>query len=350
MAGAGYYDHHSATQRGAAGLGISLVRAAAGQLGSAELSELRIADLGCAQGHNSLAPLAAAIEALRERTSAEIDVVHTDLPTNDWATLFDVIEHDPGSYLVGFRDEVHPSVVGRSFYERLFAPATISMAWTSSTLHWLSRSPGPIADHFFVQSSTDHQAVERYRDQAEADWVGFLANRAVELVSTGSVLFVDVLMGDDKTMGSEALFDELEQALRAAAEAGQLTAEEYRAMVYPTWFRTLAELRAPFTQAFAGPGGISLDLAVLEPTTMDDPFLAAYRSSGDARAYGQSQADFLRGFLGPSFRSALADRTPAQQQAVVDAVFADAAARIAADPLAVSPTYRLVTGQVRRVP
>jgi hypothetical protein len=76
--------------------------------------------------------------------------------------------------------------------------------------------------------------------------------------------------------------------------------------------------------------------------------LAAFRADGDAAAYAANQVGFLRGFLEPSCRSALAGWPPADQDRILDAVFADAARRVAADPLAVSPDYRLVTGRLRR--
>ena len=47
--------------------------------------------------------------------------------------------------------------------------------------------------------------------------------------------------------------------------------------------------------------------------------------------------------------TALATRTAHQRDVVLDEVFTDAARRIAADPAAVSPRYRLVTGRVRRI-
>ncbi|WP_157509369.1 hypothetical protein [Glaciibacter superstes] len=353
MAGDGYYDRHSATQQGAAVIGLDLLRTAIAESDRGAMESPKIADLGCAQGHNSLAPMKAAIGAVRRRTTADIDIVHTDLPGNDWTSLFEVIEHDPASYMVGHKNDVHPSVIGRSFYKELFAPATLTAAWSSSSLHWLSASPGPVADNFFVQSSTDHVAIERYRSRSVTDWTDFLARRSVELAPTASVVFVDVLMGDARggvagTMGSEALFDTLEQALRAARSAGTITAEEYAAMVYPTWFRSLDEVRAPFAPAFTGPGGETLQLVTLEPTTLADPFLAAYDTSGDAGAYARQQAGFLRGFLEPSFGTALPRRTAPQRTAILDAVFADAERRIAADPRAVSPTYKLAAGRIRR--
>ncbi len=141
MARHGYYDQHSATQGSAADLGLGLLTDAVADLRPAAGATVRVADLGCAQGHNSLQPVGAALDALAAAGAGPVDVVHTDLPTNDWATLFAVVEHDPASYLRAHPD-AYPSVIGRSFYDRLVAPASLHVAWTASTLHWLRTSPG----------------------------------------------------------------------------------------------------------------------------------------------------------------------------------------------------------------
>lgn len=225
------------------------------------------------------------------------------------------------------------------------------MAWSSSALHWLSRSPGPIADHFFVQSSTDDTTKDAYRGQSAADWSTFLDHRAVELVPGGSFVLVDVLMGDDHSMGAEPLFDRLEDALRSARDRGDLTNAEYAAMTYPTWFRTLGELRAPFAPDFTAPGGRLLTLEALRPTTLVDPFRSVLET-GANEDYGRSQAGFLAGFLRPSFRSALSGRPDRDAARVLDSIFADTAMRIAVaareDPAMISPEYRLVVGRVGR--
>lgn len=346
MSVGGYYDLNSSTQGAAADHGIGLLTEAVNGL-PATTAEITVADLGCAQGRNSLGPLRAAVVALRAGRSTPIRVVHTDLPGNDWTTLFDTVEHDPRSYLVG-TDDVFPSAVGRSFYGRLFPGDTVALGWCSSALHWLSRSPGPIADHFFVQSSTDPNARSAYRARSAADLSSFLEHRAAELIVGGSVVVVDVLMGDDGRMGSENLFDCLESALRAARDRAAITPAEYAAIAYPTWFRSLAEWRAPFLSGFTASGGQVLALDALSPASLADPFRAGIASP----TYGPRQAGFLAGFLRPSFATGLAGRTDAQARELLDEIFADAARRITAlartDPGAISPDYRLVVGRITR--
>ena len=342
----GFYGENAQTQGGAAGLGIPLLLRAAATL---ELHDvpLQLADLGCAQGTNALIPMGALIDALRARCTFPVSVVHTDLPTNDWATLFRVLESDPRSYLRHHAD-VYASVAGRSFYERLFPPDSLSIAWTSSALHWLSRVPGPIPDHFFVHRSADREVREAYRRQSESDWITFLSHRSQELRPSAGLVWVDVLRRDDDTMGAEALFERLEAALRAAHDAETITDGEYAAMVYPTWFRSMEEFRAPFAHHFTGPSGGTLQLDELEPVELPDPFLESWRNSGDVEAYGRAQAAFLQGFLQPSFQAALKSRPPEVARGILASLFSDTARQIAQDPQAVSPQYHLARGRVTR--
>lgn len=342
----GFYGRHAQTQGGAAGMGIPVLLRAVATLQPTR-APLQLADLGCAQGTNALLPMGALIEALRARGPVPIGVVHTDLPTNDWSTLFRVLDSDPRSYLRHHAD-VYASVVGRSFYERLFPPDSLSIAWTSSALHWLSRVPGPIPDHFFVHRSADREVRDAFRRQSVSDWTTFLAHRSRELRPGGGLVWVDVLRREDDTMGAEALFDCLETALRAARDAGKITPAEYAAMVYPTWFRSLEEFRAPFAPEFTGPSGGTLHLEELEPVELPDPFLESWRTSGDAEAYGRAQSAFLQGFLEPSFQAALKTRPPEIARDILTSVFSDTARRIAQDPLAASPAYHLVRGRVTR--
>jgi hypothetical protein len=307
---------------------------------------LVFADFGAAQGNNSLEPVRRALAALRSTApDRPVLVVHADIVGNDFTTLASVLETSPERY-DATDGHVLPLMAARSLYDRVLPPDTIVFGWTASTLHWLRHAPGPVADHFFVQQSSDTAARERFAAQSAQDWVDFLRARAIELVPGASVVVVDVLVGDDGRMGSEALFDALNAALVAARDRGQLRGGEFARIVYPTWFRSLADLHAPFQPMFTGEGGARLELVDVQPVVEDDPFRDQL---SDPATYAASQVAFLRGFLEPSFAAALdPDRTPAERAAVLEAVWAAARAGVAADPAAMSPSYRLVALRVRR--
>jgi len=126
MLGHGFYNKHSHEQGKANTYGLPLLVEAVngidlGQIGD----EFRIADFGSAQGQNSLLPIKTATAQIKARTAASgrtaipISVTHTDLPTNDWTTLFQTVFFSPESYLAGVRD-VFCFASGTSIYRQIF--------------------------------------------------------------------------------------------------------------------------------------------------------------------------------------------------------------------------------------
>ena len=346
MESEGGYATGSATQHGAAAFGFPLIERAVGELPLRPDDDLvLLADFGAAQGTNSLEAIRRALAALRSRAPGRrLLVVHADIPGNDFTTLAETLESSPDRYDREHAD-VLPLMAARSLYDRFLPEGRLDFGWSASTLHWLRRAPGPIDGHFFVQLSEDTGARERYASESAADWRDFLDARAAELAPGAGVVIVDVAVDKDGLMGSEALFDRLNDALLACGERGLFDPEELAAIVYPTWFRSLAELRAPFAPAFAGSSGAELELAALEAVVMEDPFRAAFEESGDAEAYARSQVGFLEGFLAPSFAAAVGEK----HRPNLEEVWASARRLIAEDPPAVSPSYRLMTALVRRV-
>ena len=114
-------DSHTYTESSrlqAAGLRTATVRfeEAAGKVPIPKAPQpIAIADYGAATGYNSLLPLGAAIAIIRKRARSDqaILVAHTDLPGNDFTTLFNTLADDQDSYLK--KDSAtYASVVGRS--------------------------------------------------------------------------------------------------------------------------------------------------------------------------------------------------------------------------------------------
>src|ERR671917_637713 len=102
MKGHGFYNEHSRPQQKADSLGLPLLERAVGEMTVPQGAEpAAVADFGAAQGRNSLGPMRLAVEMLRRRTtvSTPILVIHTDLPQNDFGSLFALVEASPESYL-----------------------------------------------------------------------------------------------------------------------------------------------------------------------------------------------------------------------------------------------------------
>ena len=130
MEGKGFYNEYAAIPASGGALALPLLEEAARQISLDSTDRpIVMADYGSSQGKNSLAPMRAAIAVLRARVGAQrpIVVYHTDLPANDFSTLFEVLESDPASYL---REEhsVFPSAIGRSFYRPILPPSHVDLA------------------------------------------------------------------------------------------------------------------------------------------------------------------------------------------------------------------------------
>ena len=138
MKGHGFYNEHSRPQQNADSLGLPLLERAVEELNVPQGAELAaVADFGAAQGRNSLEPMRLAVEKMRRRTtiSTPIAVVHTDLPQNDFGSLFALVEDSPESYLRNV-ENVFALAAGKSFYNA--SSRMVSSRWVGP----LSRCTG----------------------------------------------------------------------------------------------------------------------------------------------------------------------------------------------------------------
>jgi SAM dependent carboxyl methyltransferase len=167
MEGGGAYNRGAAVQAAHADSVLHLLEAAARRVPlDATDAPLVLADYGCSQGVNSLAPMRAAIAALREGAGRDrpIWVVNNDQPGNDFASLFGLLENDSASYL---RDEanVFDFAVGRSFFKRILPPGSVALGWSSNSVHWLSRIPEPVPDGWHASATEISEVQNAYARQ-----------------------------------------------------------------------------------------------------------------------------------------------------------------------------------------
>jgi hypothetical protein len=321
MAGGGYYNAHSPQQAEIAAASLDAVRRAAEAV-PASVTAGTIVDYGSSQGRNSVEPLRAIIAGLRaHRPGTPLTVVHTDLPSNDWTTLFETAFGAQG-YLRDARD-VFPMAIGRSFYERLLPDASVAMGWSGTAVLWLSRRPevGPRNLFSSLASGTD---AERWAAAAAADWETFLRHRSREL-APGGRLVVSSLM-DSSVYPPYLAF--LRDAVDRAADLGCITADEAAAMTVPTYLRTREEIEAPLAD-----GALGLAVAAHDAFVAPDPAFAAYRRHGDRVRFGADAIAQLRGWAEPSLLAALAPgRSEAERAEAGRRLFASLQSAYATDP------------------
>lgn len=326
MQGGGFYNRNSGLQAANLTSALPLFEDAARTVPLAADGPIVIVDYGASQGRNSLVPMKTAIAALRERAGAArpIEIVHTDLASNDFASLFTMLEDDPASY-VGSDAAVFPSAIGRSYLEPLLPPGRVDLGWTSNALHWMSRSPVDVPDHGWAVFSASQAARDAVDRQLAEDWERFLRARGTELRPGGRLVCQFMGRGPD-SHGFEWMANAFWSCWSELRDEGLLSDDDLLHMTAPSAGRSVAQIEAPFADGpFAG-----LHLAHLAIVEAPDPYFQAYQDNGDAEALGRGWANMMRAANGPNFTARLGperDRT-----AILDAVTARLAARIAAAP------------------
>jgi SAM dependent carboxyl methyltransferase len=304
MEGDGAHNRSSRVQ--AAGLlpAVSLLEQAARAAPLAPAPEaVVIADYGASEGRNSLLPMARAIGALRGRVGPEraINIVHTDLPDNDFSALFETLANDPESYLK-HDPNAFAYAVGRSYFEQLMPSLSVTLGWSSWAIQWLSRVPAMIPDQVQVAYSRDADVREAFARQAAEDWRRFLLMRSRELKKGGRLVVLTMALDAEGRFGYAPVLDALYATLREMVADGFLKPGELSRMAIPTVGRNKEDLAAPFAEdgRFAG-----LAIEDLEVFMGEDRIWAAFETSGDAEGFGAEWARFSRASVFPSLASAL---------------------------------------------
>jgi hypothetical protein len=326
MEGGGFYNRHSGLQ--AAGISL-LLPIWADAARTVEIGEepLVIADYASSQGRNSMVPMRIAIEQLKRRTTKDrpIEVIHTDLPSNDFSSLFNALEDDPNSYLAELTN-IFPSAIGRSYFQQILPSNRIHLGWNTWSLQWMSSSPADAPDHVLAGMSEDPQVSRLVKNQQALDWRRYLELRSSELRPGGKLLVAFTGRTHSET-GWEQPLGELWGLLLEMGREGLLSDVELQKITIPIGLRTIDDIRAPFL----GEGSFSaLRLDCSEILKVPDQFWAEFQQSGDVRQLAQRRSDTMRAWAGPTIMRLI---SPSRDRpALVDDLFARFTARMLRNP------------------
>ena len=109
-----------------------------------------VADLGCSSGTNTIHNVEAIIKYMAKRFEAvgreppEFSAFFSDLPSNDFNTLFQLLPPlagDSMEELLAANDHrsYFAAAVPGSFYRRLFPARSVDVFYSAFSLHWLSQ-------------------------------------------------------------------------------------------------------------------------------------------------------------------------------------------------------------------
>jgi hypothetical protein len=338
MLGHGFYNKHSHEQARANTYALPLIVEAINRIDLAQIGgEFRIADYGSAQGQNSLLPMKTAIAQTRARaakpsgTAIPIDVTHTDLPTNDWSTLFQTVLFSPDSYLAGETD-VFCFASGTSIYQQIFPPAHIALGYSAITEHWLSRKPCNIPNEIWSARATG-EVHNTWAAQARTDWHAFLQYRALEMQPSAQLLIIGSGANAEGNSGAEGLIDLANQILQQLVKDGTLYPTEYEEMAIPTYYRIAEEWTEPFMPNSTSVPAADLSLDHFEEVTLPDVYLEQFQQDGNAQAFAEAYSGFFKAAYEPCLFVNLNDkRTAESRQQVIDLFSQRLQSALAQDP------------------
>ena len=157
----------------------------------------------------------------------------------------------PGREHDGLRDfgGVFSFASGTSFHRQIFPDGTLSLGFSATAMHWLSRLPATLVDH--VHAVGARGAVrDAFAAQAAADWETILLHRARELVPGGQLVFANLCIDEAGRYaggsGGHNMFEMFARHWRALYEDGTITSDELHRATFMQYYRTIPELCFPF--------------------------------------------------------------------------------------------------------
>jgi len=310
------YDRNSYMQEQMVRSRADRLRAAVERIGPVE-PEFTVVDYGCGPGHSALDAVVPVIEAYRRIDPHGVLVVrHADQTGNDWNALLKLVSGPDGYQYSGSR--IRTEVVAGSFYAHLAAPGSVALATCFAASHWLSEVPSPSSPGTVWFADLEGEARAEVARLARADWTRFLRCRAAELRPGGMVVVSTLGSVPDarERNGVRASASRLYRAIFDVASQmvvdGVLDGQALDRFVFPLWFPTAEEARAPIDHERDLQEALEVvDVSVTpSPVHPDDAYEDAL---GDPEAYARLYAGYVRGFaestlrlhlFGPSSRDA----------------------------------------------
>lgn len=218
---------------------------------------IRIADLGCATGGNTLLVADTIVRAVQsslgEVEQPEFEVYFVDLPSNDFNSLLRMMPPIQQDFSSPVNDgDINPmaarsyfaAAVCGSHFRRLFPRKSLHFCHSSLSLQWLSKVPESVqqrsSSHVYVSSDCEEAVGAAYLQQFDTDFTRFLDARAEEIVDGGCVFISLVgrnegtrIMEEQGTLGDIACH--FEYAFEELVNEGFIEKEKWESFNLP-WF------------------------------------------------------------------------------------------------------------------
>lgn len=285
----------------------------------------RVADLGCATGGNSVAPLSFVSQQL-EHQDCTLDAILGDLPQNAWHSLVSTVTPESITSDHGRREEdTFVSMVGRSFYECCAPPESLDLSYSLVAVHWMKSYPGDLPSGLYATDPAhvpERELLQAWRDAGARDFSDFTRARQRELKVGGCFIGAVACPKASGDYPWSRVGLPLYRAL-----ASRISSEFLASCVLPCCWRTEADVRAGF-------GGDDWIIEACEFHETKDPVREELeRGKISPSAYGKATIESFKAVCHPTFISALAKLMPQNKaEQVLEEAYEASIDSIAADP------------------
>ena len=205
-------------------------------------SSFRIADLGCATGGNSVAPLSFIAQQLAVETSLEVFL--GDLPRNAWSTVVETVT--PEALARNRSSSVFVYMVGRTFYECCTPAASLDLSYCLVAVHWMKSYPGDIPGGLYATCpvhNLDPKSLKAWKEAGAKDFAVFTKARHQELRVGGRFIGCMACQKENGdypwSLVGRVIYDVLLTKVKSA--------DDLAACVLPNCYRTEADIREGFS-------------------------------------------------------------------------------------------------------
>ncbi len=326
MKSSGYYSARTVGAKIAIDNVQSLMLSALKEL--PKLDIIRMADFGSADGGTSQEMWRNLIKSIRDKNDyRQIEILYTDLPSNDFSTLFKTMQGMHGNSNLAFQNNFQNIFVhgcGTGFHKQLMSNNSLSLGFSATAMHYVSEKPCEIINHVHM-TGANFEEKEKFKKQALMDWESILISRSKELVSGGR--FICLNFGIDEkgrylgNTGGHCMFDKFSYHWKSLEKKGIITKEEYIKATFTQHYRSIDEFKKPFDDPNSEIFKAGLRLKSCETRLTDCPFKINYQKNKktmSSKEYAETLIPTLRSWSETVFKTALIGRDLNEINSIVD--------------------------------
>ena len=357
MKGAGYYSAKTVGAKNAIDKTQKLIEKIIGTIPSSEI--LRFADFGSADGGTSQEMWSNIINLIRGKgDERQIEILYTDLASNDFSTLFKTMQGMHGNSNFAFQKnfkDVYVHGSGTGFHEQLMSDDSLTLGFSATAMHYVSERPCLIENHVHMTGANESEK-KLFKKQANKDWETILLNRSKELIKGGR--FVCINFGIDEqgrclgNTGGHIMFNNFAKNWKHLQQQEVITNQEFINATFTQHYRTVEEFRAPFDNKESAITKSGLVLRSCETMITDCPYKIHYlknKNTMSSQEYASTLIPTMRSWSETVFRNALINRTEEEINDIVDKFYNLYIEEVSKDPEGHAMDYVHVIMDVEKV-